>query len=251
MLPSLPSRYRFPISSILPPRLFSSLSPLCVRVCVCACACIERTRIPRRLFLSTRMPFYDVPSLGHDLFLFFSSSPGGELRVRPPTRDKISRITRSVGNYPMGGWRKDRFFLYSRVSSRFFLPFEGERVIGVARRGINRGITKFTKNLPFFLYREKEDTPRENLSSEKSISMRYRCYIIGAPFRRDYSMDSRKMEHRNSANPRINPPPPLEEIFTGISGTILKEKLDRGGIGQVGDRSGRGINAILSVRPFR
>lgn len=162
MLPSLPSRYRFPISSILPPRLFSSLSPLCVRVCVCACACIERTRIPRRLFLSTRMPFYDVPSLGHDLFLFFSSSPGGELRVRPPTRDKISRITRSVGNYPMGGWRKDRFFLYSRVSSRFFLPFEGERVIGVARRGINRGITKFTKNLRFFfISRERRYTSRK------------------------------------------------------------------------------------------
>lgn len=172
---SLPLPYLFDPSSS---PFFLPLPLVCACVCVCACACIERTRIPRRLFLSTRMPFYDVPSLGHDLFLFFSSSPGGELRVRPPTRDKISRITRSVGNYPMGGWRKDRFFLYSRVSSRFFLPFEGERVIGVARRGI----TKFTKNLRFFfISRERRYTSRKFVIGKVNFDAIPVLYYRGPP----------------------------------------------------------------------
>lgn len=126
-----PPRYRFPISPILPPRL----SPPCVYTC----ARIEPTRIPRCLFLSTRTPLYDVPSLGHDLFLLFSlplsacpstgsdgeTSNTGENAcprccslLRPPTRpsrDKISRI--SGGNYPM---KEDS-------TERSYIPFRNLR----------------------------------------------------------------------------------------------------------------------------
>lgn len=107
--------------------------------CVYTCARIEPTRIPRCLFLSTRTPLYDVPSLGHDLFLLFSlplsacpstgsdgeTSNTGENAcprccslLRPPTRpsrDKISRI--SGGNYPM---KEDS-------TERSYIPFRNLR----------------------------------------------------------------------------------------------------------------------------
>lgn len=124
-----PSRYRFPISSILPsPFSTSFLPPPSLPPASCArarvYACIERTRIPRCLFLSTRMPFYDVPSLGHrlrslPLLLLLPPFLHGRLLfpgVRPPTRDKISRITR-IGNYPLR-W-SDRFPLFELVQTLF------------------------------------------------------------------------------------------------------------------------------------
>lgn len=164
-LSPLSPRYRFPISPILPPRPFPPFDMYVytyARVRARVCARIEPTRIPRCLFLSTRTPVYDVPSLGHgyDLspsssssFSPFHSDSDGETRaktrvpllfpvrrsIRPRAhlapRDKISRITAKerFGNYPTGDRKEDSTIRFE-ANERSYILFRTCNL----QKGINK-----------------------------------------------------------------------------------------------------------------